>query len=98
MQRRGCRMIFGYPSSVYLLCLFARDQGRNLRSLGVKAVFVTGIPLYRYQRELISEVLNCPVADGYGGRDSGFISHECPQGGMHILSHPSDSAGSARTR
>ena len=86
MQRRGCRMIFGYPSSVYLLCLFARDQGRNLRSLGVKAVFVTGIPLYRYQRELISEVLNCPVADGYGGRDSGFISHECPQGGMHILS------------
>jgi phenylacetate-CoA ligase len=30
--------------------------------------------------------MNCPVADGYGGRDSGFLSHECPQGGMHILS------------
>ena len=24
------------------------------------------------------------VANGYGGRDAGFIAHECPQGGMHI--------------
>jgi phenylacetate-CoA ligase len=86
MERYRCRMIFGYPSSVYLLCRHARNRKRNLRSLGVKAAFVTGIPLYAYEREMISEVLNCPVADGYGGRDSGFIAHECPQGGMHILS------------
>jgi phenylacetate-CoA ligase len=24
------------------------------------------------------------VANGYGGRDAGFIAHECPSGGMHI--------------
>jgi phenylacetate-CoA ligase len=24
------------------------------------------------------------VANGYGGRDAGFIAHECPAGGMHI--------------
>jgi phenylacetate-CoA ligase len=24
------------------------------------------------------------VANGYGGRDAGFIAHQCPQGGMHI--------------
>ena len=24
------------------------------------------------------------MANGYGGRDAGFIAHECPQGGMHI--------------
>ncbi|MGH8684732.1 MAG: phenylacetate--CoA ligase family protein, partial [Nitrosospira sp.] len=29
-------------------------------------------------------VFGCPVANGYGGRDAGFIAHECPQGGMHI--------------
>jgi phenylacetate-CoA ligase len=34
---------------------------------------------------LIAETLNCPVANGYGGRDSGFVSHECPRGGMHIM-------------
>lgn len=27
---------------------------------------------------------SCPVANGYGGRDAGFIAHECPSGCMHI--------------
>ena len=49
-------------------------------------VFVTSEVLYPFQRKLISETLNCPVANGYGGRESGFIAHECPHGGMHILS------------
>jgi phenylacetate-CoA ligase len=80
-----CKQIFGYPSAVYTLCLLARKQGRNLRRLGVKVVFVTSEVLFPYQRELISDTLNCPVANGYGGRDSGFIAHECPQGGMHIM-------------
>jgi phenylacetate-CoA ligase len=86
MLRRGCRFISGYPSAIYLLSLYARKRGINLRRLGLKTVFVTGEMLWPNQREVISEVMNCPVADGYGGRDSGFISHECPQGGMHILS------------
>jgi phenylacetate-CoA ligase len=85
LERNRTRQIFAYPSSAYQLCLYARKQGRNLRRTGVKVVFVTSEMLYPYQRELISEALNCPVANGYGGRDSGFISHECPQGGMHIL-------------
>ncbi len=46
---------------------------------------MTGEILFPHQRELISETLNCPVANGYGGRDSGFVSHECPQGSMHIM-------------
>ena len=41
--------------------------------------------LFPYQRELIAETLNCPVANGYGGRDSALIAHECPHGGMHLL-------------
>jgi phenylacetate-CoA ligase len=86
MVRRGCKHVFGYPSSIYLLCLNAQKTGVSLRQIGVKTVFVTGEVLWPHQRELISEVMNCPVADGYGGRDSGFLSHECPQGGMHILS------------
>lgn len=79
------RQIFGYPSAIYLLCREASKQGRDLRRVGFKAAFVTGEVLWPYQREFISSVLGCPVANGYGGRDSGFIAHECPQGGMHIL-------------
>ena len=86
IERYRCRQIFAYPSAIYLLCQQARKEGRELRRLGIQVVFVTGEVLLPYQRELISDTLNCPVADGYGGRDSGFIAHECPQGGMHILS------------
>ncbi len=86
MEKGGCRQIFAYPSAIYLVCLQARKEGRSLRRLAVKVVFVTGEVLFPYQRELISETLNCPVANGYGGRDSALIAHECPQGGMHILS------------
>ncbi len=85
LEKGNCRTIFAYPSSIYLLCLHARKEGRNLRRAGIKAAFVTGEILFPHQRELISETLNCPVANGYGGRDSGFVSHECPQGGMHIM-------------
>jgi phenylacetate-CoA ligase len=85
LESKQYRQVFGYPSAIYLLCQHARQEGRNLRRLGIKVAFVTGEVLYEYQRELISEVLNCPVANGYGGRDSALIAHECPQGGMHIL-------------
>jgi phenylacetate-CoA ligase len=85
MEQGHWEQIFGYPSSLYQLCLYARKQGRALRRAGIRVVFVTSEVLFPYQRELISEMLGCPVANGYGGRDSGFIAHECPQGGMHIL-------------
>jgi phenylacetate-CoA ligase len=86
LERSHCRQLFGYPSAIYLLCLHARKEGRNLRRLGIKVTFVTGEVLFPYQRELIVETLNCPVANGYGARDSALIAHECPQGGMHVLS------------
>jgi phenylacetate-CoA ligase len=85
LEKGKCRTIFAYPSSIYLLCLYARKTGRNLRQAGIKCVFVTGEVLFPYQRELIADTLNSPVGNGYGGRDSGFVCHECPQGGMHIM-------------
>jgi phenylacetate-CoA ligase len=80
------RQVFAYPSAVYLLCLYARNTGRDLRKAGIKVVFVTSEVLLPHQRKLIAEIFGCPVANGYGGRDSGFIAHECPQGGMHLMS------------
>jgi phenylacetate-CoA ligase len=85
LEKGDCRTIFAYPSSIYLLCQHAQKQGRNLRRAGIKTVFVTGEIFFGYQRELITETLNCTVSSGYGGRDSGFVSNECPQGGMHIM-------------
>jgi phenylacetate-CoA ligase len=84
MERTGCQRIFGYPSSIALLCEHGRRQGRDLSKLGVRAVFVTAEFLWDHWRQLIAETFGCPVVNGYGGRDSGFVAHECPHGGMHI--------------
>lgn len=78
------KMLFGYPSVFDLLAKTAEKAGIRLDNLGIKVAFVTSERLYPYQRENISRVFGCPVANGYGGRDAGFIAHECPSGGMHL--------------
>ena len=78
------RMLFGYPYAISRFAGHAEKRGVRLDHLGVKVAFVTAERLYQEQRELIERVFGCRVANGYGGRDSGFIAHECPEGGMHI--------------
>lgn len=78
------KMLFGYPSVYHLLAKTAQAHGIAMDNLGINVVFVTSERLYPYQRELISKVFGAPVANGYGGRDAGFIAHECPAGGMHL--------------
>ncbi|PTN11952.1 phenylacetate--CoA ligase family protein [Nitrosomonas aestuarii] len=78
------RMLFGYPSALSHIARYAKTHGIRMDDLGIQAAFVTSERLYDDQRQQISTVFNCPVANGYGGRDAGFIAHECPEGGMHI--------------
>lgn len=78
------RMLFGYPSSLALIAQRAKDRGLRMDDLGVRVAFVTAERTYPHQRDVITQVFNCPVANGYGGRDAGFIAHECPAGGLHI--------------
>jgi phenylacetate-CoA ligase len=78
------KMLFGYPSAIAHIAARARTTGRDMNDLGIKVAFVTAEKLYAHQRDLIQETFGCRVANGYGGRDAGFIAHECPQGGMHI--------------
>ncbi|MDN5870623.1 MAG: AMP-binding protein [Nitrococcus sp.] len=78
------RMLFGYPSALQLLAKRATAQRQDMIDLGIRVAFVTGERLYDEQRRDIAEVFGCRVANGYGGRDAGFIAHECPAGGMHL--------------
>ena len=45
-----------------------------MNDLGVKVAFVTSERLYDDQRADIADVFGCRVANGYGGRDAGFIA------------------------
>lgn len=86
IRRRPPRMLFGYPSSLATIADFAAKRGIRLDGLGIRVAFVTSERLYDHQRESIETVFGCPVANGYGGRDAGFIAHECPEGSLHITS------------
>lgn len=77
-------MLFGYPSSLSLIAEHARSTGRAMDQLGIRVAFVTSEKLYPEQEQTISAVFGCPVANGYGARDAGFIAHQCPSGSLHI--------------
>ncbi len=76
--------IFGYPSTLALLCEHAAYRGLRMRPPALKAVLVTGELFYDHQRRLIERGFGVRVHDGYGSRDGGFIAHECPAGAMHV--------------
>ena len=84
IRNRRPKMLFGYPSALAHIARHAEERRIRLDDLGTKVALVTAEKLYDEQRDDIRRVFGCPVANGYGGRDAGFIAHECPQGGMHI--------------
>jgi phenylacetate-CoA ligase len=84
IQAMRPKMLFGYPSALAHIASHAEKTGQILSNLGIKVAFVTSERLYDHQRERIERIFACPVANGYGGRDAGFIAHACPSGNMHI--------------
>jgi len=78
------KMLFGYPSSLALMAEYVTSNGYKVDDLGIKVIFVTSERLYDHQRKSIESAFGAPVANGYGGRDAGFIAHQCPSGSMHI--------------
>jgi phenylacetate-CoA ligase len=80
------KCVFGYPSTIALFCHMAAQQGWRLDDLGIKVVFVTAEVLYEDQKEVISDFFGgVPVADCYGSREGGFISHQCREGKYHVM-------------
>ncbi len=84
IRRVRPRMLFGYPSALSWIAQHAEKRGVAMNDLGIRVAFVTSERLYDDQRERIARVFGCQVANGYGGRDAGFIAHECPQGSLHL--------------
>lgn len=78
------RMLFGYPSILSHIAKRAVQQNVSCHQLGIQVAFVTSEVLDESQKQLIEKTFGCPVANGYGGRDAGFLAHQCPKGSMHI--------------
>ena len=84
IRARRPRMLFGYPSALAHVARHASRKGVRMDDLGIVVAFVTAERLYDDQRDDIARVFGCRVANGYGGRDAGFVAHECPAGGLHV--------------
>jgi len=84
IRSRRPRMLFGYPSALAHIARHEQARSVRLDDIGIKVAFVTSERLYDDQRATIEGVFGCRVANGYGGRDAGFIAHECPEGSMHV--------------
>lgn len=84
IERMRPKMLFGYPSALSLIARHAEKRGRSLRGAGCIVAFVTAERLYDSQKAQIERTYGCRVANGYGGRDAGFVAHECPAGRLHI--------------
>ncbi|MCB9850688.1 MAG: phenylacetate--CoA ligase family protein [Phycisphaerales bacterium] len=77
--------IFGYPSSLATLAAYGESTGTRMSCPSLRAVFTTGEWLAPHDRRALRRFFRAPIANGYGSRDGGFIAHECPEGGMHIV-------------
>lgn len=84
IRARRPKMLFAYPSSLSLIATHAKKKNLRLDNLGIRVAFVTSERLYDHQRATIESAFGCPVANGYGGRDAGFIAHQCPHGSLHL--------------
>lgn len=73
------RAIYGYASSLALLCAHAEARGIMLRLPALRVVSTTGEPLFPHQRELIERVMRVPVSVEYGARDVGLMALESPE-------------------
>ena len=73
------RAIYGYASSLALLCAHAEARNFKLRIPVLRVVSTTGEPLFPHQRELIERVMRVPVSIEYGARDAGLMALESPE-------------------
>src|SRR5690554_2128343 len=77
--------LVGFPSSVYDICVMAKERGLSFRGV-VKAFFPTAETVLPQHRAVIGEVLGCPLIDQYASSEGAPFILECEKGRLHI--HP----------
>lgn len=77
--------IVGFPSSVYDICVMAKERGLSFPGV-VKAFFPTAETVLPQHRAVIGEVLGCPLIDQYSSSEGAPFILQCDKGRLHI--HP----------
>lgn len=79
-------VIYGYPSAIYTLAVYLKENRIVADKLGIKVVIIIAESSTSLQRDLIEEVFGCKTANEYGCSETGGFVYECPHGSWHISS------------
>lgn len=75
--------IIGYPSAIYAVAEFCQRTGATPRC-HPKVVVTNSETLFDWQRDAISAVFGCPVADYYGTAECLVFASQCSFGRYHF--------------
>ncbi len=79
-------IIYGYPSAIFALAEYIKNNNLTSPKLGIKVIMITAESSSTDQRRLIEEVFGCKTANEYGCSETGGFVYECPEGNWHISS------------
>jgi phenylacetate-CoA ligase len=78
INRNKIKIVIGFPSVVYQLALFCKN---NQLKLPIKSVIFTSEPSEKSKRELIHQTFGCKILDRYSNEEVGLIGQqETPEG------------------
>lgn len=84
IEKVNPRLLVGYASALARIAALGIRRGLRFECSRLKYVVVTAAKILDEQRAQVGRFFGVPTADLYGGRDSGFVAHDCPQGTRHI--------------
>jgi len=79
-------IIYGYPSAIFALAEYIKNNKLPGDKLGIKVIMITAESSSFDQRSVIEEVFGCKTANEYGCSETGGFVYECPEGNWHISS------------
>ncbi|TMX52365.1 phenylacetate--CoA ligase family protein [Vibrio alginolyticus] len=83
LEKYGARFVVGFPSSVFEICVIAKERGLRL-SNKVDVFFPTAENVLPIHRDVISEVLGCKIVDQYASSEGAPFILECKFGHKHM--------------
>jgi len=78
------RVLWGCTLALTGLARYMQRVNKNIAPCTPELVISWAAPLYEHEKNLLTEVFDCPVTNLYGSREVGHIAILCPHGSMHV--------------
>ena len=85
IQRTDPKIIFGFPSAMFIFSKYMKDRGFNFLDSNIQLITYTAEPFYGSQKKVVQEVLGTSIGAEYGSVENGVMAFECPEGSFHVM-------------